>query len=101
MGGYQTLKVVWCQSDFDRSIKYTFKMGKGEGWGEGEGEGNGAAEAGQWENGLCGCFSSCRNCLCGYFCPCCLKCKKIGQKSVSSLPVVLFDALHPNPDYSR
>ena len=37
-------------------------MGKGEGWGEGEGEGNGAAEAGQWENGLCGCFSSCRNC---------------------------------------
>ena len=37
-------------------------MGKGEGWGEGEGQGNGAAEAGQWENGLCGCCSSCRNC---------------------------------------
>ena len=37
-------------------------MGKGEGWGEGEGEGTGQAEAGQWENGLLGCFSSCRNC---------------------------------------
>ena len=62
--GYQTLKVVWCQSDFDRSIKYTFKMGKGEGWGEGEGQwgSSGATEAPQWKNGLCGCFSSCRNC---------------------------------------
>ena len=37
-------------------------MGKGEGWGEGEGKGNGRAEAGQWENGLFGCFSGCRNC---------------------------------------
>ena len=37
-------------------------MGKGEGWGEGEGQGSGVAEAGQWENGLFGCFSSCRNC---------------------------------------
>ena len=38
------------------------EMGKGEGWGEGEGEGTGQAEAGQWENGLFGCFNSCRNC---------------------------------------
>ena len=37
-------------------------MGKGEGWGEGEGQAKGGAEAGQWENGLFSCFSSCRNC---------------------------------------
>ena len=60
--GCQTSKLVCYRNNFVQSIKYTFKMGKGEGWGEGEGEGNGAAEAGQWENGLCGCFSSCRNC---------------------------------------
>ena len=60
--GYPTSKLVWYQTYFVQSTNYTFEMGKGEGWGEGEGEGNGAAEAGQWENGLCGCFSSCRNC---------------------------------------
>ena len=37
-------------------------MGEGEGWGEGEGQGKGEAEAGQWQNGLCDCCSSCRNC---------------------------------------
>ena len=62
--GYPTSKLVWYQRDFDQSIKYTFKMGKGEGWGEGEGQwgSSGATEAPQWKNGLCGCFSSCRNC---------------------------------------
>lgn len=54
-------------------------MGKGEGWGEGEGEGKGEAEAGQWNHGLFDCFNSCRNCACGYFCPCCLVVDNAGR----------------------
>ena len=62
--GCQTSKLVCYRNNFVQSIKYTFKMGKGEGWGEGEGQwgSSGATEAPQWKNGLCGCFSSCRNC---------------------------------------
>ena len=52
-------------------------QGSGEGWGEGQGQGSGDGEgkgsgAAEWNHGLFGCMSNFTNCLCGYFCWCCL-----------------------------
>lgn len=70
-------------------------MGEGEGWGEGEGQGKGGAEAGQWENGLFNCCSSCRNCLCGYWCHCCLTMENAGRLDKSKCLHCLLYCIMP------
>ena len=67
-------------------------MGKGEGWGEGNGQGYGAAE---WSNGLFGCFNDCSNCLCGYYCWCCLNYKNAERLGNSGCIHTLLAFLYP------
>ena len=67
-------------------------MGKGEGWGEGEGQGSGA---GDWANGTFGCMNNCTNCLCGYFCWCCLSYQNAEKLGKSGCLHVILSCITP------
>ena len=46
-----------------------------------------AADSGQWQSGLFGCFGHLGLCLCGFICPCCLFAKNaeiMGENSLQS-----------------
>ena len=75
-------------------------MGKGEGWGEGEGQGTGAGEgqgsgAADWNNSLFGCMNNCTNCLCGYFCWCCLSYQNAEKLGKSGIIHTLLSCVSP------
>ena len=75
-------------------------MGKGEGWGEGEGQGSGAGEgqgsgAAEWNNSLFGCMNNCTNCLCGYFCWCCLSYQNADKLGKSGIIHTLLSCVSP------
>ena len=75
-------------------------MGKGEGWGEGEGQGVGAGEgqgsgAAEWNNSLFGCMNNCTNCLCGYFCWCCLSYQNADKLGKSGIIHTLLSCVSP------
>ena len=71
-------------------------MGKGEGWGEGSGEGEGQGSgAAEFANGLFGCMNNCSNCLCGYFCWCCLSYQNANKLGKSGCLHTILSCVSP------